>query len=61
MKTPEKKRKEAEDRADITSALSPKERLRILDSKFGKNEGAKRERNRLKKQILLEGKSEKKK
>ena len=59
MKSRYQKRKEAEERADVSSALSPKERLRILYSKFGKNEGAKRERARLNKQILLEKKSEK--
>ena len=60
MKPQYQRRKEAEARADITAALSPKERLRILDSKFGKNEGATKERARLKKQILLEKKGEKK-
>tara|TARA_R100000963_G_C4642377_1_gene106015 strand:- start:2164 stop:2352 length:189 start_codon:yes stop_codon:yes gene_type:complete len=61
MKPRHQKRKEAEARADNTAALSPKERLRILDSKFGKNEGAMKERARLKKQILLEKTGEKKK
>ena len=61
MKPQHQRRKEAEARADNTAALSPKKRLRILDSKFGKNEGAKRERARLNKQILPEKKSEKKK
>jgi len=61
MKPQHQRRKEAEARADNTAALSPKERLRILDSKFGKNEGATKERARLKKQILLEKTGEKKK
>ena len=61
MKSKHQKRKEAEDRANITAALSPKRRLRILDFQFGKNEGATKERARLKKQILLEKQGEKKK
>lgn len=45
------RRKEHEERVEARSKLSPKEQLQRLDWRLGKNTGAKKERERLNKQI----------
>jgi len=47
MKSREVKRKEAEERKTYISSLNPKSRLDLLDSRLGKNVGARKERTKL--------------
>jgi len=47
MKSKLEKQKEAEARFKIRAKRSPKDQLDHLDSIFGKNQGASKERNRL--------------
>lgn len=51
MKSKEMKIEEAEERQLYYDALSPKQKLSKLDKRLGKNIGAKKEREKIKKQI----------
>ena len=53
------KQKEAKERQDFRNSISAKDQLARLDSKLGKDVGAKKEREKLKK--LMEGKKVKEK
>ena len=54
-----KEQKESKERQDFRSGISAKDQLARLDSKLGKDVGAKKEREKLKK--LMEGKKVKEK
>lgn len=48
----ERKREEAKQRQERCDALTPKQRLKVLDERLGKSVGAAKERARLKSQII---------
>ena len=52
MKSKEEKIKEAQERQELYNKLSIKEKLNKLDNKFGPNIGAKKQRTKLKKQLI---------
>ena len=47
----EKRQREAQERQEAYDKLTPKQKMAKLDQKFGKGIGAKRQRERLSKQI----------
>lgn len=49
--TKEQKKESAKKRQEFTATLTPQQRLQVLDSKFGFNQGAKKERAKLLKLI----------
>lgn len=55
MKAKETKRKEAKARAEEYEELSPEVKVALLDRKFGKGKGAKKQRAKLEKEISSSG------
>ena len=51
MKNKEQKREEAKERRKIRNNRSPQEQLRLLDKKYGKGLGSRKERLRLSEKI----------
>lgn len=54
MKNKEQKRKEAQEREEIYNKLTVLEKLNKLNDKFGPNNGADKQRNKLKKLLKKE-------
>ena len=50
-RTKNDRKKVADNNKAITDALTPKQRIKLLNKKLGKNKGATKERARLKKMI----------
>lgn len=55
MKRRDTKKKEAEARREEYKKMSPEQKLQKLDSKLGKGQGAKKQRERLIKQMAQKG------